>query len=227
MAPSLPAHGSPRQYTAVHGRLGRGQPRRTPQPAAVQGAGCRMQYQTPKPTARCVHVSMRIGTGLVTGAGAHGVIFHPLSWTWPTPPARQCCAAPRFLNANYATGNPPGWNLHSRSTHQAVMHAARFGNSAASLEQGPQGRPLCFIQPCCTSNLPAGLANYLESTEIARRHLQTVSEPAASAWIGSEPVQKGKPAELSKATEYMVLYCLGALQAVRSSRLLAPQNGQP
>lgn len=109
------------------------------------------------------------------------------------------------------------------------MHAARFGKSAASLEQGPQGRPLCFIQPCCTSNLPAGLANYLESTEIARRHLQTVSEPAASASSGSEPVQKGRPAELSKAREHMVPHCLGALQAVRSSRglLLAPQHGQP
>lgn len=80
------------------------------------------------------------------------------------------------------------------------MHAARFGKSAASLEPGPQCRPLCFIQPCRNSHLPAGLAKYLESTEIARRHLQTVSEPAASAWSGSETVQIRKPAELSKAT---------------------------
>lgn len=78
------------------------------------------------------------------------------------------------------------------------MQAARFGKSAASLDPGPQGRPLCFIQPCRTSHLPAGLARCLESTEIARRHLQTVSEPAASAWSGSEPIQMRKTAELSK-----------------------------
>jgi len=97
------------------------------------------------------------------------------------------------------------------------MHAARFGNSAASLEPGPQRRPLCFIQPCRTSHLPAGLARYLESTEIARRHLQTVSEPAASAWSGSEFVQIRKPAELSKATGTWSFTVWAPLQAVRSS----------
>lgn len=124
-------------------------------------------------------------------------------------PARQCCAAPRFVNAASAHSNPPAWNLFFNRT-QAVMHAARFGKSAASLELDPQRRPLCFIQPCRTSNLPAGLAKYLESTEIARRHLQTVSEPGAFAWSGSEPVQIRKPAELSEATRTLVLCCLAA-----------------
>lgn len=121
---------------------------------------------------------------------------------------------PRFLDAASA----PAVRLPGVfSYYQAVMHAARFGKSAASLGPGPQRRPFCFIQPCRSSHLPAGLAQCLESTEIARRHLQTVSEPAASAWSGSESVQKRKPAELSKGHTYMVLYTVSALQAVRSN----------
>lgn len=93
-------------------------------------------------------------------------------------------------------------------------------------EPGPQCRPLCFIQPCRISHLHAGLARYLESTEIARRHLQTVSEPAASAWSGSESVPTRKPADLSTATRTWS-FTVWAIQAVRSNRQLAPQNGQP
>lgn len=150
---------------------------------------------------------------MVIRLAAHG--SH--SWRWPTPSAPVLCRT--ALPLTRPLPQPSAClasSLFNRTKH--LMHAARFGKSAASLEPGPQCRPLCFIQPCRTSHLPAGLARHLESTEIARRHLQTVSEPAASAWSGSESVPIRKPAELSTATTYMVLHCLAAPgRAIKSS----------